>query len=75
MNSLSIAKYSYIPVGSYCLFGAIQVIKISNYYNLSVGMSKNMPKPNSFTLHNNHYAVINPKSCVLLVKAPNDYVK
>lgn len=73
MNSLSIAKYGDIPVGSYCLFGVIPVIKISNDYNFSLGMSKNIP--NSFTLHNNHYAVINPKSCVLLVKTPRDYVK
>lgn len=73
MNSLSIAKYGDIPVGSYCLFGVVPVIKINNNYNFSVGMSKNMP--NSFTLHNNLYAVISPKACVLLVKTPYDFAK
>lgn len=71
--SLSIAKYGDIPVGSYCLFGVVPVIKISNDYNFSVGMSKNMS--NGFTLHNNHYVVINPRACVILVKTPNDFEK
>lgn len=73
MNTLSITKYGDIPVGSYCLFGVVPVIKISNDYNFSVDMSKNMP--NSFTLHNNHYVVISPRAYVLLVKTPYDFAK
>ena len=69
--NISAVRFKDIEVGSYGLFGVCPFIKISDEYDYHKGMSKN--KPNAFMLGNFHYATINPKATILLVKKPSDF--